>query len=864
MTLCSMPRPAGIVRALIVLLLAMMSGLTGAASAETLLLDPLAERIDLSGRMALLRDPERRLQQQEVAARAGDFKPVTREELVTGFNPGVFWLQVSLENAGTQGLTRWLAVGTAKTQRVTLYLQQGDDWQIFHSGRSIALQDKPLVALDPVFPVSLAPGERRKLLLRVDSRGATDMATTLWEPHAYRHATSAHQMQLSALLGGLLVSSILGLIVFARLRETQYLWLGLLLIAIAGLEASRENLLGTYFWPARLALPPQVLVLFAVIGLFSLSKVVARALDPAHWMPAADRLLQALRWIAVAGALVSMFSYGHGVRILSLVTIILHIATLVLSLLAWRRGHTAARTFLLAFTLALLTETARQLANLGVLPWIAAMEFSTLFFLLASPLILLGLAEQTRQLTERLQVSEQLQQAKSAFLARISHELRSPLNTILGFTRMLARGSTKLTLSEGTAGIETNTLRLLRLIEELLDDARTAAGQLSIAPAPMPLRPWLEEICRTARMNTEAKGNRLACTFSGELPRVVNADSERMRQVLENLLNNANRHTRQGTISFTCTATIASQEAILDFSVEDDGEGIETERLQAIFKPFVRGTPPSSHAGSHGTGFGLGLPICRELLRQMGCDIVVASQLGKGSRFAFSLRCPIVAEQNLPLGGPISRLEQAVEPTGRPRALLVDDDAVQLAWLADLLSASGFGVEMAPGGRTAIGLLEQAGWDVVITDQMMPEVDGWAVLRRARTAKPGLPVVLLSAAKPCRPDDFPVDMHFDATLLKPVSSKEVLATVCCLTLKVGIDGPALAWEKLVRLASEGDVSGIEEWIATSRTTDRVSAPAHEKTLRWVEDNLHRLNLSVLEKFAEIAASRPNPGGRSLP
>lgn len=837
-------------RALIVLLLATMSGLL---RAEALMLDPQAERIDLSERMALLRDPERRLQHADVIARPDDFRPAGRRELVTGFNPGVFWLRVSLANGGSQALTRWLAVGTAKTQRVTLYLGNGSALQTLHSGRTVAVRERPLETMDPVFPVRLMPGETRELLMRVDSRGATDMATTLWEPQAYRHDAGKMQMQLTAVLGGLLVSGVLALLAFAALRERQYLWLGLFLISIAGLESTRTNFLGTYLWPDALTQPGQVLALFAGLAVFGLSKVAAHALELEQRNPRAGRLLFALRWVGVGGALLSLASYGHGVRLLSIAAAAQNIAVLVLCALAWARGQAAGGFFLLAFSLALLTETARQLANLGLLPWIAAMEFSTFLFLLASPLILFGLVAQTRQLTLKLQVAEQLQQAKSAFLARISHELRSPLNTILGFSRMLARQSAKLSLAEGTAGIERSTLRLLRLIDELLDETRTAAGKLSIAPAPMLLQPWLDEICQTAGMNAEAKGNRLACRFPGTRPRSIVADGERLRQVLENLLTNANRHTRQGTIVFTCAATIAAREAILDFSVEDDGDGIAPERLLAIFEPFVRGAPPSSDAGQHGAdGFGLGLPICRELLRQMGSEIAVASQPGRGSRFSFSLRCPIVAAGDTPADGAPYPAEQAGAPSGRPRVLLVDDDTAALAWLAELLQASGFETGAASGGPAAIGLLDQAGWDAVITDQMMPEVDGWSVLRQARSARPELPVILLSAAQPSRPDGFPANLHFDATLLKPAASEAVLATVGCLALNVGTDATAPPWTVLARLAGEGDASGIEDWIAASRA----AGPGHESALRWVEDNLHRLNLAMLERFAAMAASRP--------
>jgi signal transduction histidine kinase/DNA-binding response OmpR family regulator len=827
---------------MLIALLAAFASLCVPAWGGPVAVAPDADRIDLSERLALLRDPQRNLDPAEVMRRLDAFQPATRRDLVTSFNAGAFWLHISLQATGTLPLTRWLAVGGAKTQRVTLYLRQDDGLTALHSGRTVAVKDRPLVTMDPVFPVVLAPGEPREFLLRVDSRGATDMATILWEPQAYSQDAGKLQMQQAAILGGLLVSGALALLAFAALREDQYLWLGLFLTAIAGLEATRTNFLGTYLWPAALAQPAQVLTFFAVVAVFGLSKVVAHALELAQRMPRAHRLLIALRWIGVAGALLSVANYGHGVRVLSIVALVQNIATLALCGLAWARGQAAARLFLLAFSLALLTETARQLANLGLLPWSAAMDFSTFLFLLASPLILLGLVEQTRQLSMKLHGAEQLQLAKSAFLARVSHELRAPLNTILGFNRMLARRSEKLSLAEGTTEIEKSARRLLRLIDELLDEARAAAGQLTIAPAPLQLAPWLGEIARGATIAAEAKGNRLAFAFSGQVAVTIRADGERLRQVLENLLSNANRHTRQGTIAFTCIATVAGQEAILDFSVEDDGEGIESERLPLIFEPFVRGTPASLGNGPQEVGFGLGLPICRELLRQMGSDIVVASQRGKGSRFSFSLRCPTIVAQEPPPDRPIAQAATL------PRVLLVDDDATQLGWLAEQLESCGFQVGVASGGRAAVELLGQADWDVVVTDQMMPEVDGWSVLRRARAAKPGLPVILLSAGSPCRPDDIPAGLQFDATLLKPASSEAVMTAMWAALLSIDAAGTAPPWETLAMLAADGDVSGIEDWIAAARE----AAPARERTWRWIEDRLHRLDLSLLERFAATA------------
>lgn len=573
--------------------------------ATPLTLDTDVERIILNEHLRFLHDPEGHLEYADVINNMGQFQSASGKQLITGFNAGIYWLSITLQLPKHQLSppieTRWLSVGTAKTQRVTLYRSNGDTFQTQHSGRIVAVTARPLETLEPVFPLQLVPGEPLNILLRVETRGTTNMVTTLWKPEAYRHAEGKTQMELTAIFGGMLTTSALAMIAFLALCEGQYLWLGLNMLAMASLEATRSNFFSTHLWPESLAQPAQWLVFFAILGVFSLSKVITLVLALAENMPRVDRLFLWLRWGGVTAALLSVANYGHGVRALSLIATTQHLVILVLCLLVWNQ-HWVARYVLLAFALALLTETARQLANLGLLPWVDAMEFSTLFFLMASPIILLGMIAKTRSLTQRVYIAEQLQQAKSDFLARVSHELRSPLNTILGFSRMLTRESPRLSLAEGTKGIEKSVLRLLRLIDELLDDARTAAGKLTLRPVPFNLNKWLNELVENNRFAVYDKGNVLEYSVEGEVNITIEGDADRLRQVLENLLTNANRHTKNGRIALTCKVTHQEKFLQINFAVADTGEGIPTSRLESIFVPFEQ---IPSNLREHEKGFGL-------------------------------------------------------------------------------------------------------------------------------------------------------------------------------------------------------------------------------------------------------------------
>ena len=179
----------------------------------------------------------------------------------------------------------------------------------------------------------------------------------------------------------------------------------------------------------------------------------------------------------------------------------------------------------------------------------------------------------------------------------------------------------------------------------------------------------------------------------------------------------------------------------------------------------------------------------------------------------------------------------------RLHVLLVDDDSLQLDLLGILLDEAGFITQTAQSGKGALALLAQRRWDAIITDQMMADGDGWFVLQQARATLPRVPVMLLSGVGPQRPGDFPAELNFDAVLTKSVPSDELLATLWGLILKASDGAAAIstaAWQELATLASEGDVSGIEDWI---------SALPESPTTKWVRTTLNRLDFDLLQVLA---------------
>ncbi|MFW5688892.1 MAG: ATP-binding protein, partial [Spirochaetota bacterium] len=225
--------------------------------------------------------------------------------------------------------------------------------------------------------------------------------------------------------------------------------------------------------------------------------------------------------------------------------------------------------------------------------------------------------------------ADELSRAKSTFMARMSHEFRTPLNAILGYVQML-RGESG--ASTGLDRIEQSSLHLLSMVENMLDQNRVESGTLHLRPQSVPLRDLLHTVSEVGALLAGPKGLDFAVVEEGPLPERVMIDGTRLRQVLYNLVSNAVTYTDGGAV----TVRVRWRDRRLRFAVIDTGRGIAPEERGRVFLPFAR-----SH-GEEGSGSGLGLAISQELVQAMGSRIWMASVVGAGSTFWFSLDTPAV------------------------------------------------------------------------------------------------------------------------------------------------------------------------------------------------------------------------------
>ncbi|PTT86289.1 hypothetical protein DBR42_13780 [Pelomonas sp. HMWF004] len=249
-------------------------------------------------------------------------------------------------------------------------------------------------------------------------------------------------------------------------------------------------------------------------------------------------------------------------------------------------------------------------------------------------------AERTAELREAKARAEAANFAKSRFLATMSHEFRTPLNAILGFTQLMQMDAGVPPARQARLQLMRDSgLHLLELINDVLDMASIEAGKVSLKPGPADLRALLDMACDSVRLRAEQKSLSFALDVDPALPLQVVVDGQRLRQVLLNLLSNAVKFTDTGTVTLSAAVVEPPQDGQvrLRFEVSDSGIGMTPAQQARLFQAFEQVSEASRHLG----GTGLGLSISQQLVRLMGSQILVRSTPGRGSSFVFELRLPV-------------------------------------------------------------------------------------------------------------------------------------------------------------------------------------------------------------------------------
>lgn len=739
----------------------------------------------------------------------GSFRLHDKPVLNAGYSRSVFWLRLDLHYLPreAQGDRNWLLeLAYPPLDHLELYLpdEAGGFALAQRTGDSLPFDTRQIRQHNYLFELNLEPNQNKRIYLRLESQGSIQAPLTLWAPNAYLEEQPARIYVLGIIYGVLLVMLVYNLFIFLSVRDTSYLYY-ILYIASFGLYQVSVNGAGIeYFWPnnpwwANAATP----FLIGSAALFG-CQFARSFLHTGEHSPWVDRLLLLLVACGAGVMILALsVSYATALRLATYLALLFTVVIFAAGVLAWLRGMRVARYFIFAWTAFLIGGLVNTLMVLGYLPNVfLTMYASQIGSALEVGLLSLALAdrinamkeERTRILQEAGRKLETLNQEladsnrfKDEFLATVTHELRTPMNGVIGSLELMQTVKMDIELEQYQKTAAASARDMMRMVNDILALTELQAGKLYPRRETFSLRGLFDGLRAQYAARAEDKGLTFALELDDNLPDTLEGDAAKLAQALGYLLDNAIKFTSQGGVTLQVgRAGSVGSNLPLSVVVSDTGIGFAPGDGE-LYQRFHQ--LDGSMTRKYG-GLGIGLAICRQLVDLLGGVLSHESQPGQGSRFRLDvpLTMPLQPQASdvrpaRPQGGTLQR--QAQQCT----VLIVEDNAINQLVTRGMLLKLGYRVRTADNGAEALELLRSETVDAVLLDCQMPVMDGFATCRALR-ALPGcaeLPVLAITAhshsgdrerclaagmsdylAKPVKFDELRVLLH-DWVLCRPAA-----------------------------------------------------------------------------------------------
>ena len=705
----------------------------------------------------------------------GDFGALPNPAANLGFSSGSHWFHVAMRNSLSKRRMVLVEVDYPILDQVEFFCNAPGQVPIYYpAGDHVQYSSRVIKVRNFVVPLDLAPNGWMECLIRVHSSSNVIFPIHAFDTIPYIEKSERINWGLGILYGVAFALLLYNLVIYLTTREVVYLYFVLHVLGGLGYTTSVDGTLADFWISLDLQDLGMLISICVSAGagiLFGLEYLQIRKAWPAAF---------------VVGTVLFMIMMGFGVLVLVAPLMWSHFVITLSALLVgaflfflgmwrWRDGYAPAQFYVIGYGTVMLMIVWMCL-NVLVLNadvrWITyGMSLAWLCELI---LLSLGLSYRIKEnkrvssaLTQQVQAALNESSSKTEFMAKVSHEVRTPMNGIMGLVELLM--GTKLDDEQRRylSAIKHAGLGLQDVINDVLDFSRIEAGKLVLAPAPFELQPLLQDVCGIYEFEARRKRIELGCFIAEGAPLQLIGDVGRIRQVLLNLLSNALKYTDQGYVHINVHLTdqILADQLVLRFEVEDSGVGISLQDQRKLFQSFSQLV--QKRPGAAG-GSGLGLMISQQIVELMGGELGVKSELGKGSCFWFTLPLELPDEVTTAPGAIVLDLfdglaelpavappESLPEPQPREglswRVLVVEDNEINQNVIVGFLEKLGITPDLADNGRTAVEMVQQGRhYDLILMDCEMPVMDGYEAASRILKWQrfkgiPVTPIIALSA-----------------------------------------------------------------------------------------------------------------------
>lgn len=685
------------------------------------------------------------------------YNPLTSENQSVGFSSDDYWLTFSLENTTNQENTYYLETARPVTDIANLYQINNNDIKHFSSGDAIPFKDRQVKHRKTIFKIILPKNSEQKFYIHLKSDGETlNLPLTLYSPNEFWKVNYAEQLFLGFFYGLLFLASLIYLFFFTSLSNKTFVYYSIYVFSIALMQTALDGIIFQYLLPFGGYLNDRAVLIAALFSNFFLLKYCEHFLKVKSRTKLIKYAFKVLYVVVIALGLLLFINdkTKELVYPISNVNGLLSLILILVTLFYLRyKNYKIDSFFSIGIFFLVVGLMGFVMNNLSLLPnnfiTMNSAKFGISFEVIFLSLSMTNLIRDLRLEKESSQVdalnkSEEISELKSYFMSNISHELRTPINAIMGIAADEMDKNLDNESQKNFEIIKHASLSLLSNINDILDFEKIEKKELQLRPNPFNPKEAIEQISNNWQRMAEQKGLKYNINVSESIPYSVLGDSERFVQVINNVLSNAVKFTSYGTINCSViTTNTPNGNTNFKIEISDTGVGIDVDKKNHLFNSF--GQMRLNNKRRFG-GVGLGLSIVKHLIGLFEGEINIDSELGRGTKVSISIDFKTLEESQ-----PIKEPVQVKTKGNELKVLIVEDNELnQMIMKKILTKLSITDFKLAANGKEALELLKNNVFDIILMDLQMPVMDGYETTTIIRNNPPfsiikDIPIIAVTA-----------------------------------------------------------------------------------------------------------------------